>query len=179
MILCHFLKIIHIWPCCNFLVLGEINAQKGFFLKVHLSKNYLFDVIPIKIKLCEKNRAPYIDIFFIIVYITVNLFILFQELVTEFLWPCSWAQLQMRRGNAATAGSGMPTALCATPGSVAAACDLLAALCHSCVPNMALLATLLTDCFYSGEIHAYTLLLSPVLLGSGTCKRPCPGTLEF
>ncbi|XP_077293704.1 ubiquitin carboxyl-terminal hydrolase-like faf isoform X2 [Arctopsyche grandis] len=83
---------------------------------------------------------------------------LIRELVCEFLWPCSWAQLQMSRGvsTADSGGSGMPTAICTTPGAIAAACDLLASLCHRCVPNMSLLVTLLTNMFYSDSNSALT-----------------------
>lgn len=41
--------------------------------------------------------------------------------------------------------------LCRSPGAAAAATDLLLALVHGCVPNMAALAHLLEQMFYSGE----------------------------
>lgn len=41
--------------------------------------------------------------------------------------------------------------LCRTPGAAAAATDLLLALVHACVPNMAALANLLEQMFYSGK----------------------------
>lgn len=66
----------------------------------------------------------------------------------------------MSRGvsTADSGGSGMPTAICTTPGAIAAACDLLASLCHRCVPNMSLLVTLLTNMFYSGACELLELL---------------------
>lgn len=45
--------------------------------------------------------------------------------------------------------------LCRTPGAAAAATDLLLALVAGCVPNMAALADLLDQMFYSGRCTAY------------------------
>lgn len=54
-------------------------------------------------------------------------------------------------GEAGGAGGEPATPLCRTPGAAAAATDLLLALVHGCVPNMAALANLLEQMFYSGE----------------------------
>lgn len=66
----------------------------------------------------------------------------------------------MGPGAGAGEGAGEPAApLCRSPGAAAAATELLLALVHACVPNMAALATLLQVMFYSGEYCAASQLL--------------------
>ncbi|XP_047523488.1 probable ubiquitin carboxyl-terminal hydrolase FAF [Pieris napi] len=75
---------------------------------------------------------------------------LLKEVVTQFLWPYSWAWCRMSeydRGEGS--GEDIPTPLCRTAGSVAAATDLLLSLVHGCLFNMAALANLLHLMFYS------------------------------
>ncbi|CAH0691384.1 unnamed protein product [Chilo suppressalis] len=78
---------------------------------------------------------------------------LIKEVTTEFLWPYSWAWCRMGGGSSGgggeEAGDEPATPLCRTPGAAAAATDLLLALVHGCVPNMAALAYLLEMMFYS------------------------------
>lgn len=74
-------------------------------------------------------------------------------MMTEFLWPYSWAWCQM--GDAEGEGDGEgprepAPPLCRTPGAATAAADLLLALVHGCVPNMAAVAQLLEMMFYCG-----------------------------
>lgn len=77
-------------------------------------------------------------------------------MTTEFLWPYSWAWCRMGgegdEGEPAEEGA---TPLCRTPGAAAAATDLLLALVHACVPNMAALANLLDQMFYSGTFYIF------------------------
>ncbi|XP_028175087.1 probable ubiquitin carboxyl-terminal hydrolase FAF-X [Ostrinia furnacalis] len=79
---------------------------------------------------------------------------LIKEVTTEFLWPYSWAWCRM--GASSSGGgeesSGEPAApLCRTPGAAAAAADLLLALVYGCAHNMAALAQLLEQMFYSDK----------------------------
>ncbi|XP_068629076.1 probable ubiquitin carboxyl-terminal hydrolase FAF isoform X3 [Battus philenor] len=75
---------------------------------------------------------------------------LVKEIMTEFLWPYSWAWCHMGEGDGE--GDSEPEApLCRTPGATAAATDLLLALVHGCVPNMAAVAHLLDCMFYSDK----------------------------
>ncbi|XP_072935903.1 probable ubiquitin carboxyl-terminal hydrolase FAF isoform X3 [Epargyreus clarus] len=82
---------------------------------------------------------------------------LIREVTTEFLWPYSWAWCRSGASGGGVGGSAsgaggdrQPAApLCRSPGSAAAATDLLLALVHGCVPNMAALAHLLEQMFYS------------------------------
>ncbi|CAK1599935.1 unnamed protein product [Parnassius mnemosyne] len=82
---------------------------------------------------------------------------LIKEVTTEFLWPYSWAWWRMGEGEGEREGEGEggacePAApLCRTPGAAAAATDLLLALVHGCVPNMAAMAQLLACMFYSDK----------------------------
>ncbi|XP_069354342.1 ubiquitin carboxyl-terminal hydrolase 9X isoform X2 [Maniola hyperantus] len=80
---------------------------------------------------------------------------LIKEVTTEFLWPYSWAWCRMgAEGEGATAGGDAEEGaapLCRTPGAAAAATDLLLALVNACVPNMAALANLLDQMFYSDK----------------------------
>lgn len=86
-------------------------------------------------------------------------------MTTEFLWPYSWAWCVVSgggggAGEAGGAGGAEPAApLCRTASAAAAATDLLLALVHGCVPNMAALANLLDLMFYSGPYTFYSLLL--------------------
>lgn len=90
-------------------------------------------------------------------------------LVCDFLWPCSWAQLNLRQNknevnHTDSENLCMPTAVCLTSGAIAAACELLVALCYRCSPNMALLTSLLTDLFYSGMILLRQFIIFYVLI---------------
>ncbi|XP_047040633.1 probable ubiquitin carboxyl-terminal hydrolase FAF-X isoform X3 [Helicoverpa zea] len=91
---------------------------------------------------------------------------LIKEVTTEFLWPYSWAwcAVPLRAAGEAGAEPAPPLCrtpgeagaepappLCRTPGAAAAATDLLLALVHACVPNMAALANLLEHMFYSDK----------------------------
>ncbi|XP_063547239.1 probable ubiquitin carboxyl-terminal hydrolase FAF-X isoform X2 [Cydia strobilella] len=102
---------------------------------------------------------------------------LIREVTTEFLWPYSWAWCRMGDGDSSgepapplcrspgAAASTEPAPplcrspgaatftepappLCRSPGAAAAAAELLLALVHGCVPNMAELAHLLDLMFY-------------------------------
>lgn len=74
-----------------------------------------------------------------------------QEVLTEFLWPYSWAWCRMGDGEGETGDADEPPEpLCRSPAAAAAATDLLLSLVHACVPNMAALAQLLDVMFYSG-----------------------------
>lgn len=83
--------------------------------------------------------------------------LMFQEILTEFLWPYSWAWCRMGSdGDCLPSGSDVvegepPAPLCRSPGSAAAASDLVLSLVHGCVPNMGALVTLIEKMFYSGE----------------------------
>ncbi|XP_060810679.1 probable ubiquitin carboxyl-terminal hydrolase FAF-X isoform X1 [Amyelois transitella] len=80
---------------------------------------------------------------------------LIKEVTTEFLWPYSWAWCQSHLSRSATGENGETSQeepappLCRTAGAAAAATDLLLALVHGCVPNMAALVALLEQMFYS------------------------------
>ncbi|XP_028043113.1 probable ubiquitin carboxyl-terminal hydrolase FAF-X isoform X2 [Bombyx mandarina] len=84
---------------------------------------------------------------------------LIKEITTEFLWPYSWAWHVNGSGNGGGGAGGSasdsrrepPAPLCRTPGAAAAAADLLLALVHGCVLNMAALARLLEQMFYSDK----------------------------
>lgn len=76
---------------------------------------------------------------------------LIKEVSTEFLWPYSWAWWRMGEAGVAGAASEPAPPLCRSAGAAAAATDLLLALVHGCVPNMALLAHLLEQMFYSDK----------------------------
>ncbi|CAB3237376.1 unnamed protein product [Arctia plantaginis] len=80
---------------------------------------------------------------------------LIKEVTTEFLWSYSWAWCCMGNGSG-EAGPGPEPAppLCRSAGAAAAATDLLLALVHGCVPNMAALAHLLEQMFYSDKSMA-------------------------
>lgn len=47
------------------------------------------------------------------------------------------------------------TAICSTPPTLVAAFDLLVALCRGCVQNLQVLADILTDFYYSGNILTF------------------------
>ncbi|XP_013166422.1 PREDICTED: probable ubiquitin carboxyl-terminal hydrolase FAF-X, partial [Papilio xuthus] len=76
---------------------------------------------------------------------------LIKEVMTEFLWPYSWAWCQMGDADGDGDGEGPrepAPPLCRTPGAATAAADLLLALVHGCVPNMSAVAQLLEMMFY-------------------------------
>ncbi|XP_050553146.1 probable ubiquitin carboxyl-terminal hydrolase FAF-X isoform X2 [Spodoptera frugiperda] len=82
---------------------------------------------------------------------------LIKEVTTEFLWPYSWAWCVVSGGGGGAGEAGGATGaepvapLCRTASAAAAATDLLLALVHGCVPNMAALANLLDLMFYSDK----------------------------
>ncbi|XP_045454666.1 probable ubiquitin carboxyl-terminal hydrolase FAF-X [Melitaea cinxia] len=78
---------------------------------------------------------------------------LIKEVTTEFLWPYSWAWCRM---GAEGAEQERAAPLCRTPGAAAAATDLLLALVAGCVANMAALADLLDQMFYSDKSMGLT-----------------------
>lgn len=68
------------------------------------------------------------------------------EFIDDFLFPASRQYLQLRRAGTLTECKGPPP-VCRIPHTIAAACDLLLALCQHCVPNMKLLVGTLIDMF--------------------------------
>lgn len=70
------------------------------------------------------------------------------ECIDDFLFPASRQYLELRRTGQLKDVSGPPP-VCRTPHTIAAACDLLVALCQNCVPNMKLLVDTLIDMFCS------------------------------
>lgn len=68
------------------------------------------------------------------------------EFIDDFLFPASRQYLQMRRTASIVDCKGPPP-VCRTPHTIAAACDLLVALCQHCVPNMKLLVATLIEMF--------------------------------
>ncbi|XP_026323637.1 probable ubiquitin carboxyl-terminal hydrolase FAF-Y isoform X2 [Hyposmocoma kahamanoa] len=77
---------------------------------------------------------------------------LIKEVLTEFLWPYSWAWCRMGDGEGETGDAEEPPEpLCRSPGAATAATELLLSLVHACVPNMAALAHLLDAMFYSDK----------------------------
>uniref|UniRef100_A0A336MFC5 ubiquitinyl hydrolase 1 n=1 Tax=Culicoides sonorensis TaxID=179676 RepID=A0A336MFC5_CULSO len=68
------------------------------------------------------------------------------EFIDDFLFPASRQYLQMRRSGSLVDCKGPPP-VCRTPHTIAAACDLLVALCQHCVPNMKLLVATLIEMF--------------------------------
>ncbi|XP_055701076.1 probable ubiquitin carboxyl-terminal hydrolase FAF isoform X2 [Phlebotomus papatasi] len=73
---------------------------------------------------------------------------LIQELVDDFLFPASRQYLAMRRNETIPEYNGPPP-VCRSSHTIAAACDLLVALCQNSVPNMKLLVNTLMDMFCS------------------------------
>ncbi|XP_055695090.1 probable ubiquitin carboxyl-terminal hydrolase FAF isoform X2 [Lutzomyia longipalpis] len=73
---------------------------------------------------------------------------LIQELVDDFLFPASRQYLAIRRNEHIPEYNGPPP-VCRSSHTIAAACDLLVALCQNSVPNMKLLVNTLMDMFCS------------------------------
>ncbi|GAB0088843.1 Probable ubiquitin carboxyl-terminal hydrolase FAF [Sergentomyia squamirostris] len=73
---------------------------------------------------------------------------LIQEVVDDFLFPSSRQYLAMRRNEPIPEYNGPPP-VCRSSHTIAAACDLLVALCQDSVPNMKLLVNTLMDMFCS------------------------------
>jgi ubiquitin carboxyl-terminal hydrolase 9/24 len=69
------------------------------------------------------------------------------------LFPSSRQYLQLRRTGQISDCSGPPP-VCRNPHTIAAACDLLVALCQNSVPNMKMLVTTLIDMFCSTDTEA-------------------------
>ncbi|XP_017073329.2 probable ubiquitin carboxyl-terminal hydrolase FAF isoform X5 [Drosophila eugracilis] len=69
---------------------------------------------------------------------------LIHELIDDFLFTASREFLHLRR-NGSLRQDTVPPPVCRSPHTIAAACDLLIALCQLCVPNMKLLTNTLID----------------------------------
>lgn len=78
-----------------------------------------------------------------------HLISLIEELVDEFLYPASKLLLLQRRNteNLDMTDFGGPPPVCRSSHTIAAACDLLVALCQNSVPNMSLLVNTLLEMF--------------------------------
>lgn len=70
------------------------------------------------------------------------------ELVDDFLFPASRQYLHLRRTGEIINSEGPPP-VCRSPHTVAAACDLLVALCQNSIPNMKLIVNTMVDMFFS------------------------------
>ncbi|XP_064082430.1 probable ubiquitin carboxyl-terminal hydrolase FAF-X isoform X2 [Macrobrachium nipponense] len=72
---------------------------------------------------------------------------LIKELVEDFIFPFSKVYLQLEHAAEVPAEQAIP--VCSTQPTVIAAYELLVTLCTGCVPNLKLLADMLTDMYYS------------------------------
>jgi len=75
---------------------------------------------------------------------------LIHELIDDFLFTASREFLHLRRHGSLRQDT-VPPPVCRSPHTIAAACDLLIALCQLCVPNMKLLTNTLIDFVCTGE----------------------------
>ncbi|XP_055852640.1 probable ubiquitin carboxyl-terminal hydrolase FAF isoform X2 [Episyrphus balteatus] len=82
--------------------------------------------------------------FFIDVKIKTQLSGLLEELTDDFLFPASKQYLHLRQ-TGKLSNYQAPPPVCRSPHTIAAACDLLVALCQNCVPNMKLLTKVLIN----------------------------------
>lgn len=73
------------------------------------------------------------------------------QLVDDFLYPASRQYLHLRRTGQIANATGPPP-VCRSPHTVAAASELLVALCQNSIPNMRLIVNTLVDMFFSGEL---------------------------
>ena len=83
-------------------------------------------------------------------YVFSSLRSLLQELVEDFIFPASKMVLQCRKLNG-DLPSEQAIPVCSSPLTVTAAFELLVALCTGCVPNLKVLAEMLTEMYYSGH----------------------------
>lgn len=72
------------------------------------------------------------------------------ELVDDFLYPASRQYLHLRRRGELVEATAPPP-VCRSPHTVAAASDLVVALCQGSIGNMKLIVNMLLDMFFSGE----------------------------
>lgn len=75
---------------------------------------------------------------------------LVKELIEDFIFPASKQMLTLLKTRELCSES--LTAICNTPGTVAAAFELLVTLCSGCAPNMKVLVSMLCEMFYSGKL---------------------------
>lgn len=75
---------------------------------------------------------------------------LIHELIDEFLFTASREYLHLRK-TGKLKNDTAPPPVCRSPHTIAAACDLLIALCQNCVPNMKLLTNTLIDFVCTGK----------------------------
>lgn len=87
-------------------------------------------------------------LFFISPEIKSSLNSLITDFIDDFLFPASRQYLILRRTGLLTNCNGPPP-VCRTSHTIAAASDLLVALCQNCVSNLKLLVSILTDIFSS------------------------------
>ncbi|XP_076338950.1 ubiquitin carboxyl-terminal hydrolase 9X-like isoform X1 [Tachypleus tridentatus] len=80
---------------------------------------------------------------------------LIKELMEDFIFPASRVIVQFQRSGGELPGE-QAIPVCSSSASVLAAFDLLAALCTGCVPNLRILADMLTEMFYSENEQALT-----------------------
>lgn len=66
----------------------------------------------------------------------------------DFLFPAS-SELLRHRVGAAPINPSAVKPICDSPFTISAVFDLLTALCHNCVPNMRLVAEMLSEMFYN------------------------------
>jgi len=87
-------------------------------------------------------------------YVGRSFFFWPQELVEDFVFPASKVVVVCRKSNGDFPVE-QATPVCSTPPTVAAAYDLLVALCTGCVGNLRMLAELLIDMYYSGMLDVW------------------------
>lgn len=75
---------------------------------------------------------------------------LIHELIDDFLFTASREYLHLRKHGSLRLDT-VPPPVCRSPHTIAAACDLLIALCQLCVPNMKLLTNTLIDFVCTGK----------------------------
>ncbi|XP_067634379.1 probable ubiquitin carboxyl-terminal hydrolase FAF isoform X3 [Eurosta solidaginis] len=108
----------------NVILTGDIQVHEDL-LEGHLclAKELMFFLSP-------ETKAQLID--------------LIDEIIDIFLFPASREYLHLRKYNKLRNPTSPPP-VCRSPHTIAAACDLLIALCQNCVPNMKLLTNTLID----------------------------------
>jgi len=82
---------------------------------------------------------------------------LIHELIDDFLFTASREFLHLRRHGSLRQDT-VPPPVCRSPHTIAAACDLLIALCQLCVPNMKLLTNTLIDFVCTGKLPLRNIL---------------------
>lgn len=78
----------------------------------------------------------------------------------DFLFPASRQYLHLRRSGQIINSNGPPP-VCRSPHTVAAACELLVALCQGSIPNMKLIVNTMVDMFFSGKRTILNILSGP------------------